>query len=62
MTEPLDAKLARIGERVKERGANARERLAKNPPLLEFCEMARAKFGAKLIWLKDAEGEMGRKP
>lgn len=62
MTETLDAKLARITARVHERASTGRERLARHPDLLEFCELSRAKFGAKLTWLEDDLGELGRRP
>lgn len=62
MSETLDAKLARIGARVAERKGNARDRLARHPHLLEFCEQARARFGARLTYLQDDDGEMGTRP
>lgn len=62
MSETLQAKMARISARIQQRSGNARARLAKHPHLLEFCELARSRFGAKLIWLEDSEGTIGREP
>lgn len=62
MSETLKAKMARISARIQQRSGNARARLAKHPHLLEFCEQARARFGARLTYLQDDDGEMGTRP
>jgi hypothetical protein len=62
MSEDLQAKLDRISARVSQRKADARTLLLPHPHLLEFCELARAKFGAKLTWVQTPEGEIGKQP
>jgi hypothetical protein len=37
-----------------------RTRLARDPQLLWLAEECRRRFGARLVWLSDADGELGR--
>ena len=58
----IDAKLARVAARLGAERGRVRDRLAKDPALLEMAELAKQTFGARLTWLRDADGEIGTEP
>lgn len=62
--DELDAKLARLGDRVRDREetrrAQVRAAIALEPGLGELLELTRERFGAKLTWLRAGDFEQGR--
>lgn len=58
MTDEIDKKLARLGARVQDRASDIREKLAALGAL-ELAEDCKARFGARLAYLKTPGFERG---
>jgi hypothetical protein len=59
--DEIDEKLARLRSRIQAKQSDTRDRLAA-AGLLGPVEAARQAFGARLTWLRDEHGEIGREP
>lgn len=58
----LDEKLARLGRRLGTEREKVREALRREPELLALAEACRARFNARLRWVRIGDFERGRPP